>query len=138
MLYVLYLGLMVFCQLAGLLERLEKTEQVVRAREELARRRLLYTKLASVQVRYNNSSTSFSHKYLGTYLPTYAFKLSFQCALRLWISRYPDALFNKFFFGFIALLFRSVFEIRIWFLEFQIWEACYGSVYRISYEFSTD
>ena len=49
-LYVLYLGLMVACRLGGLLERLEKTEQMVRAREELAQRRILFSRLASAQV----------------------------------------------------------------------------------------
>jgi hypothetical protein len=40
----------VACRLGGLLERLEKTEQMVRAREELAQRRILFSRLASAQV----------------------------------------------------------------------------------------
>jgi hypothetical protein len=51
-LYVLYLGLMVTCRLGGLLERLEKTEQMVRAREEIAQRRILFSRLASAQVSF--------------------------------------------------------------------------------------
>ena len=50
LLYLLYLGLMVFCLLSGLLEKLEKTDQMLRARREQAHRQLLYTKLATVQV----------------------------------------------------------------------------------------
>ncbi len=59
-LYVLYLGLMVACRLGGLLERLEKTEQMVRTREELAQRRILFSRLASAQVSFASVRSIFS------------------------------------------------------------------------------
>ncbi len=59
-LYVLYLGLMVACRLGGLLERLEKTEQMVRAREELAQRRILFSRLASAQVNFASVQVIFT------------------------------------------------------------------------------
>jgi hypothetical protein len=59
-LYVLYLGLMVACRLGGLLERLEKTEQIVRAREELAQRRILFSRLASAQVSFASVQVIFA------------------------------------------------------------------------------
>ncbi len=57
---MLYLGLMVTCRLGGLLERLEKTEQMVRAREELAQRRILFSRLASAQVSFASVQVFFA------------------------------------------------------------------------------
>jgi hypothetical protein len=59
-LYLLYLGLMVFCLLSGLLEKLEKTESMLRERELLADQRRLSSKLASVQVSFD---TCFSSRF---------------------------------------------------------------------------